>query len=374
VALMTDSSNFNVMVVDDTKTNIDILVETLGDVYDISVAMDGESALEDITENPPDLILLDIMMPGMDGYQVCEILKADEQARNIPVIFLTALSEEQDEARGLQLGAVDYITKPFSPELVKARVRNQLELKRYRDYLEELVQERTRELMLTQDATIYSLATLAEYRDPETGGHIKRTQHYVLALAEYLQGHPKFSDFLDALTISLLYKSAPLHDIGKVGVVDSILLKPGKLTDEEFEEMKKHPQYGRDTIAKVEEELGDVVSAFLQYGREIAFSHHERWDGTGYPRGLAGTDIPMPGRIMAIADVYDALISKRVYKPPLSHEEAVRIITVGDGRTMPYHFDPDVLEAFTQLEGRFREIALEFVDFDEEREMLLKKG
>ena len=360
-------SDFKVIVVDDTETNIDILVETLGDTYDVSVAMDGESALEDIDESKPDLILLDIMMPGMDGYEVCETLKKDDSTKDIPVIFLTAMTEEQDEARGLALGAVDYITKPFSPDLVKSRVKNQLELKRHRDHLEELVQERTRELMITQDATIYALATLAEYRDPETGGHIKRTQYYVIALSEHLKNHPKFSSFLNDATISLLYKSAPLHDIGKVGVEDSILLKPGKLTDEEFDEMKRHTTYGSDTIARIEAEIGnDITSAFLRLGREIAHTHQEKWDGSGYPQGLAGDEIPISGRLMAIADVYDALISKRVYKPPFSHSKAVSIIEEGKGQ----HFDPDMVDAFLEIGEKFREIAIEYADHEEEKESL----
>jgi putative two-component system response regulator len=364
---MSDLSDSNVLVVDDTETNIDILVETLGDDYDISVAMDGESALEDIVERKPDLILLDIMMPGIDGYEVCKRLKDDEETVSIPIIFLTAMTEEQDEAKGLALGAVDYIAKPFSPDLVKSRVRNQLELKRHQDNLEVLVKERTKELLIAQDATIYALATLAEYRDPETGGHIKRTQNYVIALSEHLKKHPKFESFLDDATIEVLYKSAPLHDIGKVGVEDSILLKPGKLTDEEFEEMKNHTVYGRDTIARIEEEMGaGVTSEFLRLGREIAYTHQEKWNGSGYPQGLAGEDIPISGRLMAIADVYDALISKRVYKPPFSHSKAVSIIQEGKGN----HFDPDMVDTFLEMEGRFREIAIEYADHEEEDEVL----
>jgi len=361
---MPDLSNFTVMVVDDAETNIDILVETLGDDYDISVAMDGPSALENISDDPPDLILLDIIMPGMDGYEVCEKLKADEKTLSIPVIFLTALTEEQDEARGLQLGAVDYITKPFSPGLVKARVRNQLELKRHRDQLEELVRERTRELELTQEATIESMAALAEYRDPETGGHIRRTKNYVKILAIQLKDHPDFEDFLGGDTIELLYKSAPLHDIGKVGIEDSILLKPGKLTDEEFDEIKKHSDYGRKAIQAAVSKLGR--DSFLRYAEDIAYTHHEKWDGSGYPQGLKNEEIPIPGRLMALADVYDALISKRVYKPPFPHSKAVNIIEEGKGS----HFDPDMVDAFLELQEEFRQIALEFADFEEEREAL----
>jgi len=358
------------LVVDDVKTNIHILVEILRDDYKVSVAINGESALEHALTNPPDLILLDIMMPGIDGYEVCKRLKNNESTKNIPIIFLTALTEEQNEARGLQLGAVDYITKPFSPQIVKARIKNHLELKRYRDHLEDLIRERTMDLILTQDATIYALSTLAEYRNPETGGHIKRTQYYVRTLSEQLKYHIKYIAFLDDKTIDQLFKSAPLHDIGKVGVLDSILLKAGKLTEEEFEEMKKHSTYGRDTIVRVEMELGNEVSqSFLRFARETAYYHHEKWDGSGYPQGIKGDDIPISGRLMAIADVYDALISKRVYKHPFSHEKAVTVITEGKGS----HFDPDMVDAFLVVEEAFRQIALKFADFEEERQLLSKE-
>lgn len=361
---MRQVSSGTVMIVDDTETNIDILVEALGGDFDLRVAMDGETALEAIADEPPDLILLDIMMPGMDGYEVCSRLKSAPATRDIPVVFLTAMSEEQDEARGLALGAVDYITKPFSPALVKARVRNQLELKRYRDHLEELVRERTRQLVLTQDVTIRSMGTLAEYRDPETGGHIRRTQQYVRILALHLKNDPRFRDRLDDTAIDLLVKSAPLHDIGKVGVRDNILLKPGALTPEEFEEMKRHTIYGRDALLVSEKMLGE--DSFLSVAREIAYTHQEKWDGTGYPRGLKGEEIPLFGRLMAVADVYDALISKRVYKPPYPHERAVEMIREGRGS----HFDPDIVDAFLVLADDFRRIALEHADFAEERELL----
>jgi putative two-component system response regulator len=359
-----DLSDSKVLVVDDTETNIDILVETLGDDYDVSIAMDGEGALEAVEDELPDLILLDIMMPGMDGYEACERLKQDEKTRSIPIIFLTAMSGEQDEAKGLALGAVDYITKPFSPGLVKSRVQNQLELKHHRDHLEELVKERTRELELTQEVTIESMASLAEYRDPETGGHIKRTKNYVKALAAHMRGHAKFEAFLDDKTIELLYMSAPLHDIGKVAIEDSILLKPGKLTDEEFDKMKKHTVYGRDAIHGAVKKLGH--DSFMRHAEDIAYTHQEKWDGSGYPQGLKGEDIPISGRLMAVADVYDALISHRVYKKPFTHTKAVNIILEGKGS----HFDPDMVDAFMAIQEDFRQIALEYADFDEEKEAL----
>lgn len=366
---MVDSSGkHKVLIVDDTPENIQILMETLKGEYAIIAAINGQKALQMAATNPiPDIILLDIMMPGLDGYQVCEKLKADEKTANIPVIFVTAMAESEDEQKGLDLGAVDYITKPIQPGLVKARVRNQLELKQHRDHLEDLVEERTHELVVTQDATINSMATLAEYRDPETGGHIKRTQNYVRILAQKLTENPKFTDFLDDLTLEQLYKSAPLHDIGKVGVPDNILLKPGKLTDEEFAEMQKHTTYGRDTVFRVELELGgDVETSFLRFAREIAYTHQEKWDGSGYPERLAGENIPISGRLMAIADVYDALISRRVYKPPFTHTKAVDIITEGKGQ----HFDPDMVDAFLEVHEDIRMVAIEFADHDEEREAL----
>ncbi len=365
---MNNFSHRTILVVDDAEANIDILLNALENEYDVSVAMDGESALETVAEQRPDLILLDIIMPGMDGYEVCKRLKEDQETSHIPIIFLTAMTEDQDEAKGLALGAVDYITKPFNPDLVKARVKNQLDLKMHRDHLEEMVAERTKELELTQEVTIESMGSLAEYRDPETGGHIKRTQLYVKALAKHLQNHPKFKEFLTDFVVDLLYKSAPLHDIGKVGVRDSILLKPGKITDEEFEEMKEHAAYGRDVLAMQEKKLG--VNSFLHHARKIAGSHHEKWDGSGYPDGLAGDDIPVEGRLMAIADVYDALVSRRVYKPPFPHEKAVAIITEGKGK----HFDPDMVEAFLEIEDTFRQIGYEHADFEEERENLKRSS
>jgi putative two-component system response regulator len=267
--------NSRILIVDDTPENIDVLVEVLSS-YKRSVATNGEKALQIAgSDNPPDLILLDIMMPGMDGYEVCQKLKSEKKTRAIPVIFLTAMADEKSEKKGLALGAVDYITKPISPPIVMERVKNHLLLKLAHDslanqnvILDEKVKERTKELALTQDVIIFSMAVVAEYRDPETGGHIKRTQNYIKALATKLRDQEKYTADLDDQTIDLLYKSAPLHDIGKVGVPDSILMKAGKLTDEEFDEMKKHPTYGRDAILGAEEMLGGK-STFLRASLKI---------------------------------------------------------------------------------------------------------
>jgi putative two-component system response regulator len=354
-----------ILLVDDNTTNLQILRDTLdGQGYKLLIAKNGQRALNIAHKAKPSIILLDIMMPEMDGYEVCHHLKANPVTEHIPVIFITALTDAGDEAKGLALGAVDYITKPINPELVRARVRNHLELKNYQDHLEHLVLKRTQELARTQAVMIESLATLAEYRDPETGGHIKRTQNYVKALAVHLKDHPKFRNELNDEIIELLYLSAPLHDIGKVGVRDHILLKPGRLSDEEFREMKKHTIYGHEALQLTEQKLGK--NTFLRYAREIAYTHQEKWDGTGYPQGLKGTEIPLGGRLMALADVYDALISKRVYKPPMPHEKAARILKEAQGT----HFDPDIVDAFIELEDTFRNIALTFADYDEERQML----
>ena len=372
---MKQLSQCTVLIVDDTRENIDILIGAMAGAHEMMVAMDGPTCLEIAQRSVPELILLDIMMGGMDGYEVCRRLKASPVTQDIPVIFLTALAETSSKTKGFRCGAVDYITKPFEVEEIRARVKTQISLRLAQqnlalqnELLEKRVQERTRELSMTQEVTIDCLAGLAEYRDPETGGHIMRTKHYILLLANHLRNHPKFRDQLDDTGINLLHKSAPLHDIGKVGVVDSILLKPGTLTAEEFQEMTRHTVYGRDAIAGAEIKLGG--NSFLRIAREFAYTHHEKWDGSGYPQGLKGEAIPLAGRLMGLVDVYDALISKRVYKPPFPHRQAVRIITEGDGRTLPSHFDPEILAAFVALQEEFRIIALRFADFEEERQTL----
>ena len=341
-----------VLVVDDTPDNLSLMSGLLKELYKVKVANSGEKGLKIAqSDPPPDLILLDIMMPGMDGYEVCQHLQSDPKTRDIPVIFLTAKSEVEDEKRGLEMGAVDYITKPISPPIVMARVATQLHVKASADFLRSKadfleceVGKRTREVMAIQDVTILAMASLAETRDSDTGNHIRRTQYYVKALAEKLIPNPRFSRFLNSQNITMLFKSAPLHDIGKVGIPDRILLKPGRFTPEEFEIMKMHPALGADAITHAEATLGTEVE-FLKMAKEIALSHQEKWDGSGYPQGLAGDDIPISARLMAVADVYDALISERVYKAAMSHEQACRIIEEGSGT----HFDPVVVEAFRAI-------------------------
>ncbi len=366
---MLNLSGAKILVVDDTEANIDILVDTLGDMYDLSVAMNGQIALELVEEDTPDIILLDIMMPEMNGYQVLETIR--KMGYSVPVIFITAMDDLESKTRGFEIGAVDYITKPFQPLEVKARVKTHLSLKIAKDrlenqneILEQKVIERTRQLQLTQDVTIRSLSALAETRDNETGNHIIRTQNYVELISVELRKRGVYSQFLTEETIDLLKKSAPLHDIGKVGIPDKILLKPGKLDVEEFEIMKKHTVYGYEALLKAENQLGS--NTFLKHARDLAYSHHEKWDGSGYPRGLKGNDIPIEGRLMAVADVYDALISRRVYKPPFTHTKAVKIISEGSGT----HFDPAVVKAFMNINEAIRKIAIDLVEYDEEKKTL----
>jgi putative two-component system response regulator len=354
-----------VLIVDDTPENLTIVNGLLKDEHRTKVANNGERALKLAAAEPkPDLVLLDIMMPGMDGYEVCRRLKADAATRDVPVIFLTAKTQVEDEQRGFDVGCVDYITKPISPPIVLARVRTHLALKAAADFLRDKneylaaeVARRTKQISTVQDVTIMAMASLAETRDNETGNHIRRTQHYVRALALELRKLPKFASSLDDTTVELLFKSAPLHDIGKVGIPDAILLKPGKLTPEEFEVMKTHAALGRDAIVAAEQLLDEPVS-FLQYAREIAYCHQEKWDGSGYPEGLAHERIPLSARLMAVADVYDALISRRVYKPPFPHAQAVAIIREGRGK----HFDPEVVDAFLAIQDACHAIAMRYAD------------
>jgi putative two-component system response regulator len=349
-----------ILVVDDAPENIELLNLVLSGTYNIKVALNGEKALE-IASNPadlPDLILLDVMMPGMDGYGVCRQLKTGQLTYKIPVIFVSALNDAQDESKGFEAGAVDYITKPVSTPIVRARVKTHLALYDQNRLLEDRVRERTEELAHAQNVTYIGFAALAEFRDHETGAHIIRTQQYVRILAQYLSIHPRFQGYLGSEEIELLQKSAPLHDIGKIAVPDRILLKPGKLTPDEFEEMKKHTIYGRDAIAQAELALGNVKNSFLRLAKEIAYTHHEKWDGSGYPQGLAGDDIPISGRLMAIADIYDALISRRVYKEAIPHEITVEIIANERGKQL----DPDMVEAFLDLQDTFWNIAQNITD------------
>lgn len=338
-----------ILIVDDEPTNLSLLTHLLRPDYQVRAANSGESALRAAAGEPrPDLVLLDVMMPGMDGYTALWRLRANPATAEIPVIFLTALVDDLDEERGLQLGAADYISKPIKPTVLLARVRVQLEAKQARDwmkdqnvFLEAEVARRMVENDLTQQVTIRALAHLAETRDPETGNHILRTQGYVLQLAHGLREHPRFAATLDERYIDLLARSAPLHDIGKVGIPDYVLLKPGKLTAEEWAIMQTHARLGSDAIEEAERDI-EMPLPFLAVAKEIAHWHHEKWDGSGYPDRLAGESIPIAARLMALADVFDAVISARAYKPALSFAETRDIIAAGRG----VHFDPDICDAF----------------------------
>lgn len=359
---------FTILVVDDTPDNLALMSELLCDQYQLKIANSGARGLTlSTTGTPPDLILLDIMMPDMDGYEVCRRLKSNPQTRHIPVIFLTAKIGVEDEEEGLEIGAVDYLTKPISPPILLARLKTHLALKQQSDFLRDKaaflsaeVERRTREIVAIQDVTIMAMASLAETRDSDTGNHILRTQHYVKALAEHLQSKGKYAGQVTDEWVHLVFKSAPLHDIGKVGIPDRILLKPGKLTEAEFEIMKTHTTLGRDAIEHAEKQLGTKVE-FLSMAKEIALSHQEKWDGSGYPQGLKGEDIPLSARLMAMADVFDALISKRVYKEAMPVDQALEIMINGKGK----HFDPELIDALLEIQDQLIEIASRYRDTDE---------
>lgn len=373
---MNSNARPNVLIVDDSLGNIEVLGNILGAEYGVSFASSGQEGLDLANRYPMDLILLDVVMPGIDGFEVCRQLKADAKTRDIPVVFLTSLESAVDEEFGLRLGAEDFIHKPVSPPVVLARVRNHIqfasakrELRRNNEHLEQLVAERTKELaqrnrqlLAAQTATVTAFCALAEARDNETGNHIRRTQNYVRVLAEELRSHPRFAGSLDDETIQLLFKSAPLHDVGKVAIPDAILLKPGKLTAEEWVIMKQHCVAGRNAIISSAQELSEGDDAFLGHAAQIAYCHHERWDGNGYPRGLSGDDIPLGARLMAVADVYDALISKRIYKRAFSHEQSIQMMATERGS----HFDPDALDAMLSLADEFDAIAGRYRDTSEE--------
>ena len=314
----------SVLVVDDTDINLELMQEVLAPFYHVQIAADGATALELAKNKPPDIILLDIVMPGMNGYEVCMALKKDLRLARIPVIFVTAMNDEEDEKKGFDAGGVDYITKPINPALVLARIHTHLALYDQNRALEILVRQRTQELEETNKLIINRLARASEYKDDYTGNHIVRMSHYCRLVAlEY---------GLDESTANLLLNVAPMHDVGKIGIPDRILQKTGKLDPDEWIIMRKHPEIGADI-------LGDSDNRLLEAARQVALTHHEKWDGTGYPNHLAGEDIPLFGRIVAIADVFDALTSKRPYKNGWATEEAIEEIKTKAGT----QFDPTLI-------------------------------
>lgn len=339
-----------VLIVDDSATNVNILVHALKDLYKLGVARSGAEALGYVNKHLPDLVLLDVMMPGMDGYEVCARLKDRKETRDIPVIFITAMTDTHDKARGFETGAVDYITKPFEVVEVRARVKTHVALRRSNELLkdqsrrlEEKVRERTRDLRETQLEILNRLGRAAEYRDNETGLHIQRIGLYCARLAQALG--------LDEEQCELLLNASRMHDIGKIGIPDGILLKPGKLEPEEWEIMKTHPGIGAEI-------LSGNGSKLVAAAREIALTHHERWDGSGYPAGLKGEEIPLSGRIVCLCDVFDALTSRRPYKEPWPVEKAEAEIRRGSGA----QFDPALVEVFLKTLPELVEVSKQFAD------------
>lgn len=343
-----------ILIVDDAPMTIH-LVSTILEEYHIKFALNGKEAIELLRTTPNiDLVLLDIEMPEMNGYELIQLIKSEKTLADVPVIFLTVKNDEAEENKGFELGAVDYIRKPICSATLLARVKTHINLRfakvfmeQQNEILENKVKIRTREILNTRDATIDSMMSLLEIRDIESGSHIKRTQLYIKELCSYLSVTGPYITQLTKTLIYNLYKTSPLHDIGKIGIPDKILLKPGKLTFDEFEVMKLHASFGAKAFGNVDETLGD--NSFLKVAKDIAGSHHERWDGTGYPCGLCGNEIPLAGRIMSLADVYDALVSVRTYKDAFTHEQAKEIIVSSKGS----HFDPVIVDAFITLEKSF---------------------
>jgi len=360
-----DSTRKKIILVDDIMANLTIGRNLLKTFYETYPAFSAAKLFEILENVTPDLILLDIEMPDMDGYEAIKLLKADERYKDIPVIFVTAKGDEASEMEGFDLGAVDYVSKPFSGPLLLKRISNhiliaqqkkellanQAELKDYAENLENKVQKKTVEVFNLQNAVLATVADLVEFRDKGTGGHITRTQLFLQALIEELIIEGTYADEVSKWDINFFLPSAQLHDVGKIAISDTILNKPGKLTEEEFEIMKTHVEVGVEAIEKIMSEADE--HAFLDHALLIAGTHHEKWDGSGYPLGLKGLNIPIEGRLMAIADVYDALRSDRPYKKAFSHEEACRIIEEGSGK----HFDPVLVKAFVAVKDEYEKIS-----------------
>jgi len=347
--------NARVLIVDDEIGNRDLLEAMLTtENYRVRSVTNGEDAIQMVKTQPPDLILLDVMMSDMNGYKVAQTLKADNNTKNIPIIMITSLTDRESRLKGLNSGAEEFITKPVDRLELLVRVKNMLRLKEYNDLLDTYnqalegeVKMRILQLHDSHIETIFTLTKAAEYKDKDTGTHVRRISYYCKYIAESLGLDKKFID-------NIFYAS-PMHDIGKIGISDHILLKPGKHNKVESKVMKTHSQLGAEI-------LGNTKSPYLQMGAEIALYHHEKFDGSGYPNGKAGEAIPISARIMSICDVYDALRSKRPYKQAISHPKALEIITKGDGRTMPHHFDPVVLQTFRESETYLEQIFQQFTD------------
>lgn len=347
-----------IILVDDNIINLTIGKRTLSDDYDVFTAPSGEKLFEILAGVTPDLILLDIEMPTSSGYDVIKRLKAHEQTKDIPVIFLTARDDTGSELAGLSLGAVDYISKPFSPPLLLKRIElhllvktQQRALKDYNDNLQEMVKSKTAAVVSLQSAILTTVAELVDSRDGTTGGHIERTKHYLRIMVDAMIEQGVYLDEVHNWQLDdFFFQSAQLHDVGKIAIRDEILMKSGKLTPAEFEEMKAHTTLGGQVIDKIGQSTSEIP--FLRHAKIFALTHHERWDGRGYPQGLRGKDIPLQGRLMAIVDVYDALISERPYKEALPHVEAVATILSEEG-----HFDPRLVTVFASVSDAFERIS-----------------
>jgi putative two-component system response regulator len=339
------------MLIDDDPTYLLEGKFALQSDYDVITVNNGINALKLLEKKVPDLILLDIEMPEMDGYETIRRIKANKKYVKIPIIFLTALTHADYEFEGLALGAADYMTKPFNKKILKKRIETHLLLAEHTNNLEHLVEAKTEKIMQLQDAILSTVAELVEFRDDNTGGHIDRTQNYLKLLVDKMTERGLYKEAVSVWDLKLLIQSAQLHDVGKICIPDNILNKPGKLTNEEFEVMKDHAIRGKEAIMRIVTKVDE--SEFLHQAALIAHTHHERWDGKGYPQGLKKEEIPLHGRLMAIADVYDALISVRPYKKAFTHEEAVKIISEGKGT----QFDPLLTELFEDIENEFRAIS-----------------
>ncbi|MCL2579019.1 MAG: response regulator [Oscillospiraceae bacterium] len=352
------ASRKTIFLVDDNETNLIMGKSALSDLYSVFTLSSGERLFKILEKLTPDLILLDVEMPGMGGYQVLEQLKKNSKTADLPVIFLTALSSEETELHGLTLGAVDYITKPFSPPLLRKRIELHLlvesqkhKLIDYNSNLERMVAEKIQESISLKNAVLKTMAELVEHRDIQTGHHVERTQQFIKVLIDAMKQHDVYTAEISQMDQDLVVQSSQLHDVGKISIKDSILLKPGLLTTSEFEEMKAHTTTGERILARMQKNTPD--SDFLEYARIFSASHHEKWDGTGYPNGLKGEEIPLLGRIMAIADVYDALVTNRPYKKAFPHSQAVTIIRSNRG----VHFDPNLTDLFLKVHSEFEQIS-----------------
>jgi putative two-component system response regulator len=374
VAMDSDSVS-TLLVVDDNEMNRDMLVRRLKPFgYQVDTACDGGQALDMLQTGSYDLVLLDIMMPVMDGFEVLQQMKLQSRLKSVPVIMITALDDTSSAARCIDMGAEDYLTKPFDPTLLKARISSCLERKRlhdqeslyrikieeYNNQLQARVRQQVQEISQAQLGAIFAMSKLAESRDPETGEHLERMREYCKVLSQQLSRLPKYEIIIDNTFISDIYAASPLHDIGKVGIDDSVLLKAGKLTDKEWIIMKMHPIIGAETLREVDKQ--HPGNSLIRMGIDIAGGHHEKWDGSGYPYGLQGTEIPLVARILALGDVYDALTSKRCYKEAFSHDKSRQIVLDSSGS----HFDPEVVEAFVQTEDEFKRIREFYQDSDTE--------